>query len=68
MKYSHNIQYAYKHTPEKRIDENTLQMASVEVTCLENHKVIGTYSMSKYENVLDIVKMLVREYELKLPI
>ena len=62
------MEYHYKFTEKKELDQNTIQMAMVEVFT-PSGKRIGSYSFSDYElrevdGITKAVKMLVREYEL----
>ena len=55
--------YYYKYTKEKKINATTTRMANVTVMD-EKGKEIGSYAMSKWENVDKAVAMLIREYEI----
>lgn len=56
--------YYWYYIPEKRINKNTTRLASVEICLLKSDKLIGSATCAKYENPIDIVKMLVRDYEI----
>lgn len=56
--------YYYRVQQERKINATTTRMKNVKVFT-ENGKEIGSYAMSKHEDVNKCVAMLVRDYELR---